>query len=228
MRPVTVSVGPLAAASATAIRTASSAAIGALVLNGALVSAGSTVANGVIVPTGVAVLDSPRQVRFTTSTSEAGKTVLVTGTDRAGNAQSETVTLPSSATTVDTVLSYSTFSGSISAASAGTIAIGTNGLAESQWVRLDEWALQRAGLQVVASGTVNYTVRTTFDDPNSPTNPVAPASVTWFDSTDAAVVAATASKTSVLDPVPTFVKLVLNSGTGSAAMTVVQQGVAPY
>lgn len=218
MRPVTVSVGPLAAGNATNIRTASNATAGAMVLDGALVVSG------------VAILDAPRQILFTTAASEAGHTVLLSGVDRAGNLQSETITLPSSATTVASVLSYKTVTSAvISANSNDKISIGTNGVGESQWVRLDEWANQKAGLQVDVSGTVNYTVRTSYDDPNSPTNPVAAASMTWFDSTDSSVVSATAAKQSSLDPVPIYVKLVLNSSTspGFATMTVSQYGVSP-
>lgn len=209
MRTRTVIVGPLAAPSATNIRTASSATAGAMVLNG------STVIGG------VAVLDTARQILFTTGASEAGHTVLVTGTSKGGQTQSETVTLPSSATTVATVLSYKSLTSAvISATSNNTISIGTNGVAESQWVRFDNWSPgSTVTIQTGVSGTANLTVRTTLDDPNSATNPVALASVQWFDSGDSSVVSATAAAQSSLSVLPTFAKVVLNSQTNPGYVT---------
>lgn len=216
MRPVTVSVGPLAAASATNIRTASTATAGAMVLNGSLVSGG------------IATLDSPRQILFTTAASEAGHTVLLTGTARAGNAQSETITLPSSATTVASTLSYATVASAvISANSNNNISIGTNGVSSSGWVRLDDYAPGQTGVQVSVSGTVNATVQSTMDDPNDPTNPVSAGSMTWVNSADAAAVGLTGSIQTNFQFAPKYVRLLLNSGTGSAAMTVLQSSVGP-
>lgn len=318
MRPVTVSVGPLAASSPTNIRTASTGTAGALVLNGTLVSGG------------VAKLDTPRQILFTTVASEAGHTLALTGTDRNGNVQSETVTLPgvvtqnalatsttggtlaaatyfykvtailpggetlasnersivttgtTSSNTVswvampgalgynvyrgtstggenlyygvsggsttsfldtgtagisatppasaltNSVLSYATLSSVVlNANSTGNISIGTNSVAESMWVRLDEWAHPAVGLQIDVNGTVNYTVYSTLDDPNSPTNPVAPGSVTWVQSSDSNVVAASTPQQSNFMFAPTFVKVVLLSGSGSVTMTVVQYSNPP-
>lgn len=72
------------------------------------------------------------------------------------------------------------------------------------------------GFGAVVSGTVNYTVQYTFDDP-------ATGFTTWFDT-------ATASKTdnqngSILFPV-TGIKALVNSGTGSVTLSVVQAGIA--
>jgi hypothetical protein len=225
MRPVTTTVGPLATASATNIRTASAVgAAGAMTLNGTLVSAGSSVANGSIVPAGTAVLDMPRRVIFTSSGNDTGITFTVTGTDNAGNAQTEVVT-GSNASTASTVLSYKTFAPPVaSGAAAGTVSIGTNGVAASPWVRLDNWAPGGVAIQATVTGTVNYTIQQTMDDPNSATNPVAPASVTWVDSADIAVVGATATKQSNYAFAPTFARVLLNSGTGSVSTTFTQLG----
>lgn len=212
MRPITASVGPLVAASATNIRTASSGSAGALTLNGSLVSAG------------VATLDTPRRVLITNAADETGKTVVLTGTDRAGNTQSETVTLGGIGSTAS-VLDYKTLTSAVlSANSAGTLAIGTNGVGASAWVFLDPWALANVALQLNVTGTVNYTVQTTLDNPNSATDPVAEASVTWVSSSDTAVVGATATQQSNLFFTPAFVRVLLNSGSGSVAMTVIQSG----
>jgi len=225
MRPVTTTVGPLASASATNIRTASAiAGAGAVTLNGTLVSAGATVAHGVIIPSGTAVLDVARRVIFTSSGNDTGITFAVTGTDNAGNAQSETVT-GASGGAASTVLSYKTFAPPVaSGAAAGTVSIGTNGVAASPWVRLDNWAPGGVAIQATVTGTVNYTIQQTLDDPNSATNPVAPASMTWVNSADAAVVAATATQQSNYAFAPAFARVLLNSGTGSVTATFTQLG----
>lgn len=215
MRPITVTVGPLASASATNIRTASSGSAGALTLNGSLVS------------NGVAVLDTPRRILITNAADETGKTVVLTGTDHAGNTQSETVTLGGIGSTAS-VLDYKTLTSAVlSANSAGNLSIGTNGVAASGWVFLDPWALSNVALQLNVSGTVNYTVQTSLDDPNSPTNPVAAASMAWVNSSDTMVVGATANQQSNLFFTPAYVRVLLNSGSGSVTMTVIQSGSVP-
>jgi hypothetical protein len=81
------------------------------------------------------------------------------------------------------------------------------------------------GIAVVVSGTVNYTVQHTYDSPggSQPYNPQA-GFTTWFD--DATLAAqSTTKQTNILYPV-TGVRLVVNSGNGTATMTVVQAGIA--
>jgi len=55
-----------------------------------------------------------------------------------------------------------------------------------------------------------------------------PASVTWVSSTDTNVVGATATKSTTFTATPLFIRVLLNSGSGSVTSTVVQAGVAPY
>jgi hypothetical protein len=215
MRPVTVTVGPLAAPSATNIRTASSiSGAGAVTLNGSLVS------------DSVATLDTPRRVLFTSAGNDSGITFTVTGTTFANAPASEVVT-GANASTVATVLDYKTVTSVVaSGASAGNVSIGTNGVAGSPWVRLDEWSWPNAAVQVDVSGTVNYTVQSTLDDPNDPTNPVALASVNWVDSSDSNVVNATATKQSSYSYLPKYIRVLLNSQTnpGYVSATCLQAG----
>lgn len=214
MRPTTVSVGPLAAASATNIRTASSIASGgAVTLNGALVSGG------------VATLDKPRRVLFTFASDETGKAFVVTGTNWSGQPISETVagTAPG---TVATVLDYKTVTSIVaSAASAGNVSIGTNAVAGSEWIYIDPWSLPNIALQINVSGTLNYTIQSTLDNPNSPTNPVQPADMVWVNTNDTAAVGATATLQTNFFFVPAYIRLLINSGSGSARMQLIQSGV---
>lgn len=219
MRPQVVTVGPLAAGSANAICLSQTpAAAGAWTLNGALVVSG------------VAIMDTPRRVRITTGGSESGKTAIITGTTFNNQPATETVSLPSSATTVDSVLDYKTVTSIVGSATiSNALTVGTNGVAGSQWVYFDDWDQGGVSLQVVVSGTVNYSVQQTRDDPNSPTNAVALASVSWLDSSDTAVVSATATKQSSYTIAPAYARILLNSQTnpGYVTGTFAQVGTPP-
>lgn len=108
-----------------------------------------------------------------------------------------------------------------------TVTVGPNaaGATSSQWVRFDDWAPgSTVTLQVDVTGTVNYTVQTTLDDPNSPRSPVPVANVTWFNSGDTTVVGATAAAQSSFAVLPIFARIVMNSGSGTVKATFVQTG----
>ena len=213
MRPITVTVGPLASASATNIRTASGVAgAGNLTLNGSLVTAG------------VAILDTPRRILFTTTANETTKTILLAGANWAGDSISETVTLVNNST-VPSVLDYKTVTSAYcSAALTGNLSLGTNGVGGSPWVMLDPWALPAVAVQINVSGTVNYTLQQSLDDPNDPTNPTTAASMTWIDSADTEVVAATTAQQTNYAFTPRYVRVLLNSGAGSTTATIIQSG----
>lgn len=206
-------VGPLASASATNIRTASS--IG---------SAGSVTLNGSLVSGGVATLDKPRRVLFTFAADETGHTYTLTGTNWGGNTIGETIA-GTTAGTVASVLDYATLTGvTTNSASTGNVSIGTNGVAASPWVQFDRYAISGVAVQLVASGTVNWTLQQTLDDPNSTVHPVQPQNMTWFACADTSAVAATGSvQTNYLFP-PVWARILLNSGTGSVAGTFIQGG----
>lgn len=218
MQPITVTVGPLGAASANNIALSQTpGAAGALTLNG------STVTNG------VATLDQPRQVLVTTTGNETAKTFTITGTDVAGSPISETVTGIPSGTAQASVLSYLTVTKvSISAAAAAALTIGTNGAASSAWVRFDGWANPSVSKQCVVTGTVNYTVQYSMDDPNSATSPINPNAMTWANDMNTEFVSATASQFDLWAFVPLWARVVLNSGTGSVRATFQQTGSAVY
>lgn len=212
MRPITVTVGPLAASATDAVCLAQTPNAGPLTLDG------STVVGG------VAVLDQPRRILFTFAADESANTFTLTGTDWSGNPITEQVA--GTAGTAVSVLDYATITSiTISGNAAGAIEVGTNGVAGSRWVRLDEWALPQTSIQVNVSGTVNYTVQQTLDDPNSFFAPVAPAAVTWIDHADVNVVNANSNEQTNYGYVPVFARVLLNSGSGSVTATFVQSGV---
>lgn len=72
------------------------------------------------------------------------------------------------------------------------------------------------GFGVVVSGTVNYTVQHTFDDP-------AVGFTTWFSHPTIASLAANADGNYAF-PV-TGIKVLVNSGTGTATLNLIQAGI---
>lgn len=218
MQPVSVSIGPLAAASANNIA-----------LSQTVTGAADAVLNGALVSNGVAYLDTPRRVQITNVGNDSGITFTVYGTWINGSAISETVQ-GTSGSTASTTLDFSTVTrvATSGSTSVSGITIGTSGVASSRWVRFDSWAIPNVNIQINVTGTVNYTLQTTNDDPNDPVNPVAIGSVTWFSSTDTNVVGQTASKQSSFTNAFTYARILLNSGTGTVTANFIQYGNAPY
>ena len=101
------------------------------------------------------------------------------------------------------------------------------GVGATRPIRLDDFAPSNVSIQVNVTGVATYTVETSLDDPNDPANPIAVGSMTWFPSSDAAVVGATASKQSNFLFAPKFVRANVTAGAGTVALTVLQSSNGP-
>jgi len=213
MQPITITVGPIAAADADGICQSQAPAGGgvqSLTINGALASGG------------VATFDVPRRVSITSSGNDSTRTFVVTGTTFNGASISETITGPN-ATSVSSTVDFKTVTSvTISNNSVGSITVGTNTIAGSRWLRLDSWADAKTAIQCNATGTVNYTVQVTMDDPNDPVSPVAVNAVTWLNTDDLDAVTAIGDVFTNFSWTPTFARLLLNSGSGSVSGTFAQ------
>lgn len=75
------------------------------------------------------------------------------------------------------------------------------------------------GIGCVVSGTVNYTVQHSFDDPQKP------ASQTWFPHDNADLVAATTNQNDNFAYPITSSRVTVNSGTGTVTVTYIQAGL---
>ncbi len=214
MTPIVAVAGPLATADPDNICTSQTpSGAGALTLVGDLVSGG------------VATMDNPRRVLITTGADESSNTFTIHGTNWAGDVISEVMTGPNH-TTGYSVLDYKTVTSIVISGAAGAaLTVGTNGVGGSPWVRLDSWANSYVAIQCTASGTVNYTLQSTLDDPNSATNPVSPASITWINSNDSSAVGATGTIQTNFGFAPVWTRIVLNSGTGTVTTTFSQSDV---
>ena len=193
-----------------------------------ILNTSQTFSSGTIYGNAVATLDNPRRVLITAAANESAKTFTITGIGANGNVVSETITGPNT-TTAQSVLDYKTVTSiTISAAAAGAITgIGTSGVGGSRWVSFDAFAPSMISLQCNATGTVNYTVQTTLNDPNDPSTAVTPVNVAWVNSSDTAVVGATANQQSNFLFCPIYARILINSGTGSVAATFIQSSSVP-
>ncbi len=181
---------------------------------------------------GLSTMDVARRVDITSGGNDTGVTFTVNGTDRNNDPISESL-IGASGGAVTTALSYLTVTSiTTSTAVATTVKIGSSAIADSAWVYFDRLAATAPiAIQVEGSGTVNWTVRQTLDDPSiisnqlpTPTYIWTPASVVWVNHPDSALVAS--STTSGVQGnyayAPAFAKIVLNSGTGSVRATFIQ------
>lgn len=191
---------------------------------------GNTASTVTVGTSGYALLDAARRVLFTSSGTDTGLTITLSGRDWAGLPISETLTGGSSGVAVYSALDYLGVTAvKLSGATAGTISVGTNGVASSPWINLDPWAMGTVQLQAVVSGTANYTVETTNDDPDSFANPIGRSSVTW-DSNAGGLINQTVSGSVNLATAPAWIRLLLNSQTnpGYVRLTAIQHSAVPY
>jgi hypothetical protein len=191
--------------------------------------AGNLTLNGALVSGGVAIFDNSRRVLVTTASDESGKTLTIFGTNRDGTPISVTMTGPN-ATTGQTDQDFFTVTRvAVSAAFTGNVKVGTNGVGSSKWILLDHFKTPFAiGLGCDVTGTVNYTVQHTFDNPHphaSSGNIAVPASYTLPTPFNHSSLAAqtTDADGNYAFPVQAT-RLLINSGTGSVLFTVSQAG----
>ncbi len=96
----------------------------------------------------------------------------------------------------------------------------------SKMIRLDEWADAPVGVQVSVAGTANFTVQHSFDDPNDLINPVPVGQMFWDTGlVPAGAVGASTGLTFAMATAPLWMRLLFNSGSGSAKMVVTQYNV---
>ncbi len=212
MRPIAVTLGSLAAASANNIA-----------LSQTLAAAGPVTLNGSTVTGGVAVLDQARQVLITSAGNDSGITFRVTGLNRWNQIISETITGASGAA-VATTNPFATVRSIVSSgATAAAITVGTNGV--TSIVIPVDWEANptNIALNAVVTGTVNYTVNQTLDNPYTSTG-LYPANFTAISALSAQTATAQVNLTNDF----TALQLVINSGTGSVLLDVVQAGTPAY
>lgn len=182
---------------------------------------GAITLDGILVLNGVATLTVPAVLTATNAASETINFV-VTGTGPAGQSQVETLALTASGTVTGS-LSFATVTGvTASAAAASTISIGNGVPGYTGWLPLDIYTPnQVTNISAKTSGTVNYSVEYTNEDPfdinlDHLVVPHPAASLT----------AASGDETHFTTTLMRAVRLKINSGDGSVRFTIVQQSTA--
>lgn len=209
MQTIVTTVGPLASASANNIAL-SQTPTSSFTLNGALASGG------------VATLDTPRRVLFTPSGNESANTFTIVGTNGSNMPQTE-VLAGANATTFYTNLDFKTVSSiTLASGAAGAITVGTNGIASSDWIRMDSYANAQVSIGTYVTGTVNYTIQGAAMDPNNANYSIQPYQVPWVNSTDSGAVNQTGNILTTYTVSPNWIRVLLNSGTGIVAASITQ------
>lgn len=189
MRPITVKLGPFAAANGTKFRAAATIA-----------GAGSLTLLTTVVDT------SARRIAILSAANDSGITFTLSGRDWNGQPVSEVVTGASGAPGTSTsTYDYLTLTSAVaSGASAGNVSIGTSATASSRPVFLDTFADPNVSIYVACTGsTQNYTVEYCGEDPNEIAQNVGYSSdasaltwqnLTWIVSGTSAIVTATTNQ----------------------------------
>jgi len=207
-----VVVGPLAAASANNIALSQTA-----------VGAQNLTINGAAATGGVATLDVQRRVIVTSAGNDSGITFTCYGTDAAGSLLQATVA-GANIGAADFGVSFKTVTRvATSAATAAAVTVGTNGVADSRPIFLDAFGFGPGYVQASVTGTVNYTVWQSNEDPNGVVCyniPIGLANITW--NPDTILNSLASNSFNVWSASPHLCKVTLNSGTGSVRVTITQ------
>jgi hypothetical protein len=184
-------------------------------------AAGDLALDGVLVTDGVAELGAQRQVEFESAGNISATNFTVTGTDDSGNIISETIAGPNVGT-VATAVNFRTVTQIAADASfASDVEVGTNGVGGSQEIPCDQYISPfEVSLGLVITGTIDVTAQFTFDDVFAD----ASGPHTWFDHTNLTNIIAN-DEAALVSPVAA-VRLLTNSGTGSARFEVRQAGIS--
>ena len=209
MRIISATVGPISAATVNSIATSQSGTA-----NVALTLTSSPF-----------TMDFVRRVLITSAGNDSGMSFTIVGTDWNGFSVSENLT-GGNATGVYSIYDYATVvSVTPSANTASTVQVGTNGIASTRPIFVDEYCFSPTALQINTTGTINATVQQSLDDPNA----VGYTSVQWINHPDSALSTITSGNVQGnYAYAPKVIRLLLNSGSGSATIRVNQSGAVPF
>lgn len=209
MRPVTVS------------RTLAAAVANSIALLQTTAGAGSLTLNGALASGGVATIPTPSQITLTSTGNISGVNFTITGTDTRGQTVTEVLAGPNNNTVTSVYTYYTITSITVNGAVATNTSVGNAQSGASQPIPLDLYLQNGSTASVKVTGTVNYTVQVSNDDPYG----VDQSAMVWSSHPTAALVAATASQIGTTANAYRAMRIVTNSGSGTAALTVSQQGL---
>lgn len=185
--------------------------------------AGNLTINGTFASGGVATLNTQRLVGITSAGNASGVTFTVVGTNWEGIAVTETITGPNISTVSTTIDFLTVTQVSVSGAPGVAVTVGTTAIGSTQWVTLDQHVNPvSTGLFIEVTGTINVTVQYTGSN-IIPLSALTAGNVVWTNHPNLT------SKTAATDSNTGFpaaaVRMMVNSGTGSAKFIVRQGGL---
>lgn len=166
-------------------------------------------------------LTPPRFVTITSASNDTGITFTITGKGVSGQTLTETVTGANGGAATSTKTFSEVSSIAASGATAGAVTAGYTQSGYSAWMPLDIYSPnQVTTISATVSGTVNYSVQYTNEDPFdtsiTQTAEAHPAAAGAFTG-------ATSSQTHSTTTLMRAVRYLINSGTGTLRFTVTQQ-----
>jgi hypothetical protein len=208
----------------------SAAVSNGICLSQSAAGAGNLTINGSLASGGVATLDIARRVAITSTANLSARTFTITGTDRYGYSQSESITGPNNSTVYTTKDFKTVTQIAINGTTSGnTLTVGTNGVMSTAWF-CGDYLTGKPVTSTIALSTgavLTYTVEFTQTNLNDLTLDAASRvtqaqSAVVFSSSDTNVVAASTSQATNFLAAQPGMRLTLNSYTsGSATITYV-------
>lgn len=148
-RPIYLTITPDNTSSTGICLSQTPGGAGALTLNGALGTS----------------FDYPRHIAIASGSDISNRTFTIVGADISGRTLTEVVTGPNNATVKSTLYYKTLTSITISGSAAGAITVGTVGELSTQTIPLNYTMPIATQVAVDVTGTINFSVQETFDDP---------------------------------------------------------------
>ena len=155
-----------------------------------------------------------------TANDHSAKTAILTGTDADGRAQTETINLPGVSATVESTKYFLTLTSVVPSATIGadTMDIGWVDEFVTQTIPLNHYANNAASVQVTVTGTINFYVEDTLENPFD-SSLADQSALDWLN--DANFIAKTASLAANLAMTGVrAIRIVVNSYTDTAELQV--------
>lgn len=186
--------------------------------------AGNLTLNGSLVTAGVANLVTPQFVGITSGGDDTGITFTITGTDRYGRTQTETIS-GGNTTLAQTTKNFLTVSRiAISGASAGTVVAGINATGTTAPLIVDRFVNPgNYSVALVFTGVATSSIEISYDD-LAPLWNMANNSPTWF--TASGFAAQTTNQNGIINGPVSMIRLKNTSGTGSVTATILTPYIA--
>ena len=159
-------------------------------------------------------------IRNDTANDHSAKTAILTGTDADGKTQTETVALPGVSATIESTKYFLTLTSVVPSATIGadTMDIGWVDEFVSQTILLNHYANIAASVQITVTGTINFDVEDTLENPFD-SSLADQSALDWLN--DANFIAKTASLAANLAMTGVrAIRIVVNSYTDTAELQV--------